>query len=468
MTEIWLSYLVYCTVGLLIAGAIIGPNYIFNLRHYATVFLGLMYVTFVLRPVLAFTIGEGLTLYEMRLPGISLLVTKDTVPMALLFSASLIFFAFGYRQYSRSVFSSSLDQKFHDSKTNVLLVRYALFLILVGYFSFLFSERGFSSPSTAEYVRTSGGTGYSNTTGYIESANYLVVSGVLLYYAVQRRLFWSLVLVMPWLYSQIYFGWARFMFLTFALGLFSIWLIRVTRNQRVRRQTILIVILVLSGVILLISMRANRDFLQKGSTPLEAARKTSQLPVDQLIGDFSGFEGSWYMFRALNYREPRYGASLIYQFIVKPIPRIIWSGKPYPADFTWGTIFGYSTRSTRTAEMEESTWYTGPVKGAIGEAIAEWGLFGIPVNFFLTGLFLAWMERRLSVSKSSPLWLAAYGTTYGMLSLLARDSIFNNQISTYLLFFYAPYVIINWGIKHSSQVNRNAVIRYQYSYLKRS
>lgn len=86
--------------------------------------------------------------------------------------------------------------------------RFALLLIVAGDGkAFLLSSRNPFDFRQAEYIRYTGGVVYGNTTGYVEFANYFVVSGALLYFAATKKLARTLILAMPWLISQIYFGW---------------------------------------------------------------------------------------------------------------------------------------------------------------------------------------------------------------------------------------------------------------------
>lgn len=447
----WTYYALSCALGIFTAAAIIGPRRLFDLRHVPAIFLLVMVVSYVIRPWLAFYVGNGLTLFEWWLPGISIRVRQDLLPLSILFSVALVSFAVGYRVLPRPSLGQLIPEEWgQDEERHHLVRKLALFLVVIGYLSFLAARRDLLAASaTIAYIRSPGGSGYANTTGYIELANYFVVSGALLYYATTRRLLPSILMVSIWLAAQVYFGWMRMMFLVLALGYFVIWIVSSRSNKTPKWHFSVLASLTLGAVLLLLAMRGNRGFLQSGQPLPDLVEQTSALPVDNALGDFAGFEGTWFAYNTISTRTPRLGASIFYQLVVKPIPRILWTDKPFPGEFRWSTLFGKETHLS----PYESIWYSGPVKGAIGEALDEGGYLGVPVTFFLTGLVFAWLERRLVRAKWSPLWLATYAATYGMISMLARNAIYSNHLTIFIFVFYVPYFVINW-ITHSMKPKR--------------
>lgn len=75
MTFDWYQLFV-CTCVLVLAILIVGWKRFSNFRHFGVLFLFLMYVTYVIRPFLAYTVGDGLTFLSNYLPGSELLVTR--------------------------------------------------------------------------------------------------------------------------------------------------------------------------------------------------------------------------------------------------------------------------------------------------------------------------------------------------------------------------------------------------------
>lgn len=452
----WTEYLLLCMAGVLAAGFIIGWKRVINVRNYPFAFILLMFVTYVVRPYAAYTFGKGLVQLEPYLPGISYMAERDNAILAILFCAALIFFALGYRlmyrRYSRLVESIPHPQELSDEALNIF-TRASIFLILAGYISFFFARRGFLGlgGGPVEYIQTNSGTILGNTTGYIELANYLVITGLLLYYASTRKLYWTLFFAAPWIINQVYFGWSRFMLIILGLGLMGVWLARRYDHRVTIKQGMLVFSLAMVSVGMLIFMRSNREFLRQGESIdvlIEGVQTTS---VDNALGDFSGFEGTWFMVSTIGYRTPMYGSSIVYNLLIKPIPRILWRGKLLLREFTWYDIFtdrSYEAYLYSTLGTSEDLWYQGPVRGSIGYALEEWGWAGVAINFILTGIFLGWVQMRvLSANRNNPVWIATYAATYGLIGMLGRNDLFG-VLTNHILLFYLPYALINGWVKY--------------------
>ncbi len=454
----WTEYLLLCTAGVLAAGFIIGWKRVINVRNYPFAFMLLMFVTYVIRPYAAYTFGKGLVQLEPYLPGISYMAERDNAILAMLFCAALIFFALGYRlmyrRYSRLVESIPHPQELSDEALNIF-TRVSIFLILAGYISFFFARRGFLGlgGGPVEYIQTNSGTILGNTTGYIELANYLVITGSLLYYATTRKLHWTMTLAVPWIINQVYFGWYRFMMIVFGLGLMGVWLAHRYDRRVTIKQGMLVFSLAMVSVGVLIFMRSNREFLRQGETIDVLVEGVQTASVDNALGDFSGFEGTWFMVSTIGYRTPMYGSSIVYNLLIKPIPRILWRGKFLLREFTWYDIFtdrSYEAYLYSTLGKSEDLWYQGPVRGSIGYALEEWGWAGVAINFILTGIFLGWVQMRvLSANRNNPVWIATYAATYGLIGMLGRNDLFG-VLTNHILLFYLPYALINGWVKYST------------------
>lgn len=467
----WNWYLLICSLSTTAAVLIAGTKRLQSLLHFGPGLLGLLYITYVLRPYLAYTFGSGMSFFDLYLPGASSLVERDIGLLSLCFSSAVIFFSLGYRCLSRPY----IDQPYLQSKANfpgnrVIFRDFALLLVLAGYVSFFFAQRsGIFSSGTVEYTRYAGGVVFTNTTGYIEYANYLVVSGTILWYASTRKLILSLVLASPWVINQIYSGWQRYMFLNLAIGLMVVAIASGKQTKKsTRLQTGGAILLAITALAILITMRSQRDFLQQGKTISNTVQTASSLPADALLGDFSGFEGTWYTIHTFSSVEPFFGASIIYRNFLLPIPRIIWKEKPLKAEFTWSSLMnGKSSLRWRDglSNPDDYVWYNTAVKGSIGYALEEWGWLGIPLNFFLTGLFFAFIERRFAASDLSPAWMAAHGATYALVTMQGRNDIFEFLL-VYAFIFYIPYSIIQkWSSTKMCQLHleRLATIKHRIS-----
>lgn len=457
----WTPYLLVCSLGLVIAIVIAGPKRVRNPLHFGAAFLGLMYITYVLRPYLSYTIGEGMTFLDLYLPGTSYLVERNTGELSIAFMLSVTFFAAGYRSLVRPFVGGFLPQETTTSNHNRTKVfrTFALALIVIGYTSFIFVRSGglFGS-GTVEYTRYAGGVVYSNSTGYIEYANYLVVSGVILFFAATGKLRLAILLSLPWTLNQIYLGWQRYMFFNLAIGLAVVAVLlgyRLKHGSKIR--TTLVIALGLVALFLLITMRSDRFFLQSGRSFNDLASTSYSQSIDAVLGDFSGFEGTWYMVDKVDEMEPFYGASIVYRNAVLLVPRLLWPGKPLKAEFTWENLLLGGDASTKWRDglvsVEDYVWYNTAVRGSIGYALEEWGWIGIPINFFVTGLFFAYVEKRFCYSSQSPAWLAAYGATYALITMQGRNDLFE-FLMVYTLIFYLPYYYVSRYLASSSTYSR--------------
>lgn len=450
----WNEYLLLCTAGVLLAGFIIGWKRVIDIHNYAAAFLLLMYVTYVIRPYAAYTFDKGLIKLELYLPGISYMAERDNGILALIFCAALFFFALGYRfvlwRDSRVVRNTHTSGEL-SSRALLLYSQMSLVIVLAGYMSFLFARRGFLGFGGGPiiYIQTESGTILGNTTGYIELANYLVVTGILLYYASTRKLHWAFLLAAPWIINQIYFGWARFMLIVLGLGLLGVWLAHRYERRVSLRQGLLVLSIAVISITLLMLMRSNREFLRRGESLDILVEGMQTASVDNALGDFSGFEGTWFMVSTIGYRQPLYGSSIVYNLLIKPIPRLLWREKVLLREFTWYDLFqnqSYQSYLYTTLGETEDLWYKGPVRGSIGYALEEWGWLGLPINFIITGVFLAWMQQRILRANHNPAWIAVYAATYGLIGLLGRNDLFS-VLDYHILLFYIPYALINFLVK---------------------
>jgi hypothetical protein len=168
--------------------------------------------------------------------------------------------------------------------------------------------------------------------------------------------------------------------------------------------------------------------------------------------------------------NPYFGASIIYRFFVLPIPRLLWTEKPLKAEFTWDYVVEGSVESSRwragLTKIDDFIWFNTAVKGSIGYALEEWGWFGIPINFFITGLFFGYVEKRFLASRFTPAWLATFGVTFALVTMQGRSDLFEFLI-VYLLIFYCPYWLIERRVnlrKHDSITSSTTTSLTQMTY----
>lgn len=444
-------------LGLLAAIIIVGPRRVLNPRHMGGLYFLVMFITYVLRPTLAFVAGDGTISLEHLLPGVSARILANLQPMTTAFVLSMVAFAIGYRLALRSDGRRAGERETDtpDAHYRKQTARFALLLVAIGYASFFLARRGFVglAENTTSMLNTGGGSVYTNTTGYVELANYLVISGALLFYAGTNKLWVALFLSLPWAYNQIYFGWSRYMIVALYVGLFGVWLVAPKPAKRISWQSFLLFALAATALSYVILVRGDRFFLQKGSSFQTAAQRSLAQSPDDILGDLAGFEGSWYTLATLSDRTPTYGANIVYQYFIKPIPRLLWPGKPVPIEFTWSHVLGLAQGNDPRLEYNDAIWWSGPVRGSIGYAASEGGWLGIILNFGFTGMVLAWVERRAAVAGGSLIWYGVYGATYALITVLGRIDIFQAGLNQ-LLLFYLPYLFIHGWLTRAPHISR--------------
>lgn len=455
MAESVAVYLLITTLLTALTVFIAGVTRLDRVISFGSLYLLIMYLTYVIRPVMALALDGHLGTMERVYDVIdSRLIMQSLDRFAIVYGVALVSFGLAYRLYPRRAVPII------DSPTRALtpwqrqtVWRIVAVMIVAGYASFLVAQRGFLGfgERGAEFVVTSGGTGLTNTSGYVELANYLVVSGALLYYALSSRLGIVLLLTLPWVANQVYYGYYRFMILVLYFGTFAVWLLTQHTIEGRTWHRFVAPLLALAVVGYVVGVRGDRLFATQGRSLTAAVEKSAQQPWADVMGDLAGFEGSWYMVETAELRRPKLGASIFYQYAVKPIPRVFWQAKPFPLGFTWATVF---TGRTEIPLATDSIWWSGPVKGSIGLAIEEWGLYGMFVPFVFTAVVLAFLEERLSrVGTSTVFWLAAYGATYAMITTLGRIDIFLGSVN-HVLLFYAPYAAAAWWVLNSRPAQR--------------
>ncbi len=89
----WNEYLILCTLGIVLGAIIIGWRRVVYIYNYPLAFFLIMYMTYVVRPYVSYTFGKGLYVFDMLLPGISYMVAREKLDLALVFCAAVIFFA---------------------------------------------------------------------------------------------------------------------------------------------------------------------------------------------------------------------------------------------------------------------------------------------------------------------------------------------------------------------------------------
>ncbi len=438
----WLIYASIVMAGLCAALAVVGLRRALNIRHLASLYLAVMLVTYLLRPVVVTVFGGGFWFVDKYFYAYSHFTGYPLLLMGCIVALTLVSFALGYRKIRRPPIEASDACVLPVPREHtVRAVWSAAIMIVVGYASFAVSQRGFVGVwgNQLTYTMHEGMGAYGNSNGYFEMSNYLVVTGALLLFAATNRLWLVGLVSAPWFYNQLFFGWSRHKALVLVAGVLAVEVLRGGRMLASKARLFVTLGTTCLVLLMLVAMRQNRFFLSEGQGIAHAASDTFSLPIDRATGDLDGFEPTWVTMHQVGSLDKTYGLDILYTNLIVLIPRQIWPGKPWPTDFTWHRVFHVGE------PVVQDRWPIGAVRGTVGDALQQWGWPGLFINFYLTGLMLAWAERRYRCSPKTPAVIAGYGAAYALLPLLGRDTIWH-VLPDYLYLFTAPYLLVDWWI----------------------
>ena len=139
-----------------------------------------------------------------------------------------------------------------------------------------------------------------------------------------------------------------------------------------------------------------------------------------------------------------------------------WSGKPYPAEFSWRFIT--SLGSDRTLDYNyASVFHIFFVRGSIGLDLNEWGRFLFWLNPLWLGLLAGFMERKCLVPGGHPVLISFYAVFLASFILIGRNTIYE-LAGPYIYAFYAPYVMIYFAQRsRSSRLSTSRTIAFASS-----
>ena len=313
--------------------SLVGWRRVFDPRRIAFIYYAFMFVTYWFRPLLEYIIFRDASLlvhineyYEPVNFG-----DMTVILFGLIVAATLIVFALAYRTKSPKRLEQLHVSQDYPAKH---LVHYAYWgLIALGYFGFLLAFKGGGA-----MVKTAAGAGMVGTTGYFFLINYMVAGGCILRFAVTGKLVSSFVIGLPWLLVHVLNGFNRYIMISFILGTGIIWLSRrptIPIRKLIVMACFLPVILVAFNI-MNVSRKAFRDVDELKIT----FEKVLETPLNSYFRGFAGYEGGLITLDRLNHEldQPNFGTHLIYKTIIWPIPRMVWGGKPYPAEFSWRFI----------------------------------------------------------------------------------------------------------------------------------
>lgn len=144
--------------------------------------------------------------------------------------------------------------------------------------------------------------------------------------------------------------------------------------------------------------------------------------------DFANLEFLEYLVTIIPERTQTYGYfNDVLQVFTEPVPRVLWSGKPFGAPFERISLFDYGRPYGMTRSMPGEGWYS-------------LGWAGVVIWCGLCGYILGWVYRRFVQSEQNTFQVAAYIMFLPILIVAYRDG----QLVTVFrqaIFFVGPILL---------------------------
>ena len=144
--------------------------------------------------------------------------------------------------------------------------------------------------------------------------------------------------------------------------------------------------------------------------------------------DFANLEFLEYLVTIIPERTKTYGYfNDVLQVFTEPVPRVLWSGKPFGAPFERISLFDYGRPNGMTRSMPGEGWYS-------------LGWAGVVIWCGLCGYVLGWVYRRFVQSAQNTFQVAAYIMFLPILIVAYRDG----QLVTVFrqaIFFVGPILL---------------------------
>jgi len=429
------AYLVIVFFGFVGSYFIVGPQRILDPRRIGCIYYAFMFVTYFFRPFLEYVLLRDASLLAHINDHYEPVTFGDltVVAFGVIVAITLIVFAMAYR-----VKSPKRLERLHVSHSypQKQLVRYGYWgLIGLGYFGFIVAMKGGGA-----MVKTAGGAGMVGTTGYFFLINYMVAAGCILRFAVTGKLITSTLIGLPWLAVHVLNGYNRYIMVTYIVGVGIIWLSR-RPTIPVRKLITLVCCLPVILIVFNIMNVSRRAFRDADQLKLAIEKVMTTTPNTYFRG-FAGYEGGLITLdrHNLGLDYPNYGTHLIYKTVVWPIPRMIWTSKPYPPEFSWKYILSLGQNSTLDYSYA-SVFHIFFVRGSIGLDLNEWGRFLFWINPLWLGLLAGYSERKCLVPGGHPILISMYAIFLASFILIGRNTVYE-LAGPYIYAFYTPYILL--------------------------
>ena len=439
------DYSLIVLVGLVISVVIIGRARFFRVGGLAALYLFILVATYLIRPVLSAAYDGLSALYSLDVyfPAVA-----DSVAIGT--AVALVSFAAGFRLVSPVTWQLGREDGEMPPVSSFNAVRagrWALVGIGVGYAALLlFQDNPFTGSRGIEMEYVIDVSVFTNTTGYLTNANFVILPYAILLYSVTHRIRAVLLLSVPFLVSRAWLGWQRLIMMEFSISLLFAWILGSRLYRALSRRQILVLVALLMLILVLVTLiNQDRYYFRSilagaQSDALATPESMVQTWVSSVANPVSGFEGTAYMFQFCPRYVPRgYGRTILYTWFIKPIPRLLWRSKPIRYD-----LLGWT---------DPNLWGKGMVQGSLGDAYWNFGWPGVILMFLSTGLMLGLAERLFAASSANPFVLTGYAGFASYIFMMGRNSVFE-LLPQWLLYWFLPLLLVYLVSRDRTQSSR--------------
>ena len=287
---------------------------------------------------------------------------------------------------------------------------------------------------------STGVMGFTNTTGYIVDANIILGSLALMYLWGMRFRLWAFIPLLLYLMLHAYLGWGRWTILltTAAAGL----LLCLNRGYRwVPWHIIFVIIPVMIGFQQLGENRQYFQIMLTGQSGTDITNQESWIE-QQDNPDFANFDFLTYVVDVVPDKSGTYSYFTQYlQLFTEPIPRILWTEKPYGPPISLVNLNNYGN-------------FTGMTTSIIGDGWISFGWIGVVVTIAIVSYLTVRMHRWFWRGKATNFKILTYCIFVPLTVQWYRDG--GISIAKFLLFTIGTVIL--WKIVLNA-LSRSAVTR---------
>ncbi|WP_114187718.1 O-antigen polymerase [Microvirga aerophila] len=401
--------------------------------HILTWYLAFHWLVFVIRPVVTYSFGwHGQIDYMLFSPS-----ADDVSWTSIASTLFLVIFTASYISFA----PKSIQIKLHPLTSKAMQAFYIVFVLLMP-LTLYSTVRMFSVDYTQENT-TAQIFGVDDTmedallhtgqTAYITMAyNFLVPLAILL--IIVRRFDWiSLAFVALVAGTRLFLGWERWglIVLVFAICISY----ATTSTTKLRLGRILVVLLPVVATFAFLS--ENRDFLKEavGMQPASYASTPEGRSLEGIARwvdgpDLAGFDFATYIVAKVPKETRTYSYFLQHlELFTRPIPRVLWSGKPVGPPVPFFNLSDYGNFRGRSPTIVGDGWMSA-------------GFFGVAVNATVYGLLFGWLGRLVN-AKNNIYWSIFHVFLLALAFQFFRDGDILSLLR-FGLWMFVPIVFWRW------------------------